>query len=230
MLWRVPCVVCQAFFSSNRKPFFAPLAHFIRFGLASMRMTLRSQILRSLLVVMAWLLLAGFNGGNSAEDTPETLARQIKAAYIFKFANYIEWPASCFETAQSPIVIGVAGADRLASELTRTSQNRLIGKRPVVIKRLTARDPLTGVHILYVGGKANRQLKERFSSLQGQPLLSVTDATHELADTAAIKFVMDNNQLRFDISQAAVERNHLKVMAPLLTVARRLDQQPVKAK
>ncbi|HEU4709677.1 MAG TPA: YfiR family protein [Methylophilaceae bacterium] len=180
-------------------------------------------------MALAWLLLSAFYGNSQADDTPEDIARQVKAAYIFKFANYIEWPASSFEAPDSPIVIGVTGADQLADELTRISANRLIGKRPVTVKRLTMMDSTAGVHILYLGGRDNgvtkprSQLKGWVSSLQGQPLLSIADATQEFAETAVIKFVIDNNRLRFDVSLAAAERNHLKVAAPLLTVARRLD-------
>jgi len=189
----------------------------------------RSVSVRFLLLALAWLLLSAFYGNSQADDTPEDIARQVKAAYIFKFANYIEWPASSFEAPDSPIVIGVTGADQLADELTRISANRLIGKRPVTVKRLTMMDSTAGVHILYLGGRDNgvtkprSQLKGWVSSLQGQPLLSIADATQEFAETAVIKFVIDNNRLRFDVSLAAAERNHHKVAAPLLTVARRLD-------
>lgn len=189
----------------------------------------RSYTLRFVLMALAWLLLSAFYGSSQADDKPEDIARQIKAAYIFKFANYIEWPANSFEAPDSPIVIGVVGADRLAQELTRISANRLIGKRPVKVKRLTMMDSTAGLHILYVGGKANTQPRSRLqfkgwvSSLQGQPLLSITDATQEFAETAVIKFVIDNNRLRFDVSLGNAEQNRLKVAAPLLTVARRLD-------
>lgn len=182
------------------------------------------MMLRKLLLpAFAWLLL-GYVGTSQAEAQPDYLVRQIKAAYLFKFANYIEWPAQSFESPASPIIIGVIGADQLAAELDRTAKDKLVGKRPVIIKRLTVSDKATKMHILFMGSDAGSRLEKWFDSISQQPLLTVTDASNDLAHMSAIKFVLDNNRLRFDVSVPAAERNRIKIAAPLLTVARKIDK------
>ena len=184
-------------------------------------MTLRSLILALLALA---LLLPGHGGIARADDSPDQVVRQIKAAYLFKFANYIEWPAASFETAESPIIIGVAGAENLANELERISQGRLIGKRSIVVKRLSAQEKDAKLHMLFLGSNASSVVRDWYSSIEGQPILTITDATSEFAQGSAIKFVLDNNRLRFDVSLPAAQRNNVKITAPLLTVARQVEQ------
>lgn len=180
---------------------------------------------RSLLALLtALFLLLGSAGSGWAEDSPDDIARQIKAAYLVKFANYIEWPAKSFENPTSPIVIGVIGAPNLADELERITWNRQIGKHPFVINRLSTQDKTPAVHILYIGSRAGPRVKEWFESANTQPMLIVSDASHELSSASAIKFVLDDNRLRFDVSVPVAERSGIKITAPLLTVARRLEQ------
>jgi hypothetical protein len=180
---------------------------------------------RPLLALLAALfLLLGSAGQSRAEDSPDDLARQIKAAYLVKFANYIEWPSKTFEGPTSPIVIGVIGADRLADELERITLDRQIGRRPIAINRLSTQDKAPAVHILYIGSRAGPGIREWFQAASSQPMLIVSDASHELSSASAIKFVLDNNRLRFDVSVPVAERSGIKITAPLLTVARRLEQ------
>jgi hypothetical protein len=187
-------------------------------------MTFLTPLPRPLLALLSALyLLLGSIGTSWAEASPDDVARQIKAAYLVKFANYIEWPPGSFEGPESPIVIGVIGADRLADELQRITHDRQVGKRPVAVRRLTTSDTSARVHILYMGTRAGDRLKSWFQSVEGQPMLSVTDSTHDLAHASAIKFVIDKNRVRFDVSVPAAERSGIKITALLLTVARELE-------
>lgn len=187
-------------------------------------MVFQVTVSKALLVLLSTLALLLIGSGTArAEDSPDDVARQIKAAYLVKFANYIEWPPGSFEDPESPIVIGVIGADRLADELQRVTQTRLIGTRRVAVRKLTTRDTSARVHMLYMGTRAGGQLGEWFNSVEGQPVLSISDSTHDLAHASAIKFVVDNNRLRFDVSVPVAERSGIRITAPLLTVARQLE-------
>lgn len=186
-------------------------------------MTLQKHFLILLLAAFVGLL-PGLASISHAEDSPDNQVRQAKAAYLLKFANYIEWPRISFETPESPIIIGIIGADQLAAELERSAQDKLIGKRRLIIRRLSITDEAAKVHILFVGSNAEARLGKWFDSITDQPLLTVTDASNNLAHMSAIKFVLDNNRLRFDVSVPTAERNRIKITAPLLTVARNIEQ------
>lgn len=186
-------------------------------------MTWQKNFLILLLAAFAWLS-PFYITVSHAEDSPDNVVRQVKAAYLLKFANYIEWPRKSFETPESPVIIGVIGADRLAAELGRIAQDRLIGKRRVIIRRLSINDEAAKMHILFIGSNAGDRLGKWLGSNTEQPLLTVTDASNSLAHMSAIKFVLDDNRLRFDVSVPAAERNRIKITAPLLTVARNIEK------
>jgi len=80
------------------------------------------------------ILLIGIAGVAQGQRTEVTEA-SLKAAYLFKFAGYIEWAASAFDTPAAPLAIGVVGADDVAAELSRLVANRSIAGHPVAVKR-----------------------------------------------------------------------------------------------
>lgn len=170
------------------------------------------------------MLLMGTTSSSHAEDSADNIARQLKATHLLKIAHYVEWPDKAFQDPTSPIVIGVIGEAPLAEELEKISPAHEIGQRETVIRRLTTDDTSAKLHILYIGKRAGANAKAWLNIVEAQPMLSVCDASHELASTCAIKFLMDSNRLRFDISLPVAERSGIKITAPLLTVARQVDE------
>jgi hypothetical protein len=78
------------------------------------------------------------------------LERAVKAAYVYKFLAYVDWPAAAFDTPDAPFVIGVLGSDAIADELRQIVAGRAVGERAVQVKRLREGDAVTGVHVLFV--------------------------------------------------------------------------------
>lgn len=146
----------------------------------------------------------------------EVSQQQVEAAYLYKFGGYVTWPDSVFAAPDSPIVIGVAGADALADELTTLVAGHSIGSRPVVVRRIRDSGPLAGVHILFIGKGAEAEL---FDASRGQPILVVTEGPGGLAEGGAVSFVVVDDRVRFDVSLDAVQQNGLKLSALLLSVA-----------
>ncbi|HEX4300329.1 MAG TPA: YfiR family protein [Gammaproteobacteria bacterium] len=148
---------------------------------------------------------------------PEAVAAQqrIEAAYLYKFGGYVTWPDKSFAGADSPIVIGVAGADALAEDLSTLVAGRDISGRPVRVKRIQPDDPLGGIDILFVGTRADAL----FSAARGLPILVVTDGDDGLARGASVSFVLVDDRVRFDVALDAAQQNGLKLSALLLSVA-----------
>ena len=180
----------------------------------------------ALLTLLSALLQAPMAQAQARDSTPD-IVRQVKAAYLFKFGNYVLWPPQTFANDQSPIVIGVVAEDRLADELERIAVGRTISTRPVAIKRLQPGEMVSGVHILFIGqGEASPS--NWLLPLKGQPVLGVTEGESGLVPGGAINFVLDNNRVRFDVSLAAAEQNHLQLSAALLSVARKVKKDDVE--
>ena len=147
---------------------------------------------------------------------------QIKAAFLYKFGGFVEWPPRAFARPDSPIVIGVMGAEALAEELERAVNGRTVQGRAVAVRRVRRGDPFGGLHVLFVGRGETGRLGEILEAANGQPVLTVTDSEEGLARGSMINFVTVDDKVRFDIALPQAERGHLKISSRLLAVARRV--------
>ena len=144
----------------------------------------------------------------------------VKAAFLYKFLAYVDWPAPVLSATNSPLVIGVLGADALNTELQAITAGRQVNGRPVVTRRLAPGDPLEGLHAVFVGRSAPPGVLER---LRGRSVLVV--AEDGLEPGVMLNFVPVAGRVRFEASPAAAERVGLKLGARLLAVAERVAVQ-----
>ncbi|MES2675286.1 MAG: YfiR family protein [Pseudomonadota bacterium] len=147
---------------------------------------------------------------------------QIKAAYLSKFAAYVEWPASAFAEVDTPLTIGVMGAEDIAKELHFITKERTVNDRVVQVKSLELGDSLTGVQILYVGQQDEVRLKRLLESLQSMPILTITASPVRYAGSV-INFIPVANHIRFEVSATQAEQKNLKISARLLSVAQKIE-------
>jgi hypothetical protein len=161
-----------------------------------------------------------------AQADREAAEVRIKAAYLYRFSGFVEWPPGAFGRADGPFVIGVLGADRLADELEQAVAGRDAQGRRVIVRRLRRGESLGGLHMLFVGQAQAARLGEILGEAQGHPVLTVTESEDALAHGAMINFVPVEDKVRFDVGLAQVERGRLRVSARLLGVARKVVASP----
>jgi len=172
------------------------------------------RLLRALISALLYICAAA--PAVAQPDADAVAAQQrIEAAYLYKFGSYVTWPDRAFAGADSPIVIGVAGADTLAEDLTTLVAGRDIGGRPVRVRIVQPDDPLDGIDILFVGSHADALI----SAAHGLPILVVTGGADGLARGACVSFVLVDDRVRFDVALDAAQQNGLKLSALLLSVA-----------
>ncbi len=143
----------------------------------------------------------------------------VKAAFLYKFPNYVEWPASSFPKIDSPYVIGVIGNDAIASDLSRMSANRSIRNRPIIVKDLASGESLHGIHLLFIGRSERTKLPQLLKQLASQPTLTVTETDDALTQGSMINFRIVEERVRFEISLDAAEKSGLKLSSRLLALA-----------
>jgi hypothetical protein len=146
---------------------------------------------------------------------------QLKAAFVYKFLSYVEWPASSFAQPDSPVVIGVCGADALAEELGAVVAARTIDGRALTVRVLRRDEALSGLHVLFIGRMAD-QSAQRLAEAKERPLLTITESPQAFALGSAINFVVVEDKVRFDVSLRAAETANLKISSRLLAVARKV--------
>ena len=150
------------------------------------------------------------------------MENQVKAAFLYKFGSYVEWPTHSFERSDSPFVIGVVEADAFAQVLEQTVAGRSMNGRAVQVLRLRRGEPLRPLHILFIPRHESAMLGESLAATKGLPVLVVTDSERGLIAGSMINFVVENNKVRFDISPEPAEQNQLKISARLMSVARKI--------
>jgi hypothetical protein len=176
---------------------------------------------RSLLHKYFILILLLYSCGALAQTSSQStnVELQVKAAYLYKFASYVEWPDGAFLHPDSPLVIGVIGADAIAEELEHIVVGHTINGRTVIARKLKRGDPLTGLHMLFIGRLEKAHLLELFSEAKSKPLLTVTESEEAHALGSMINFVVTNEKLRFEVALAPVGQGGLKISARMLTAA-----------
>ena len=150
----------------------------------------------------------------------QALEHEVKAAYLFRFLAFVEWPQASFLRPDSPIVIGVLGDEEVLEELRGIVPGRVVQGRPVAAVRvaLDSRQgaSLAGVHVLFVGREASAQLA-RLGPTRG--ILVVSDAERGLDQGAVVNFVRAEGRVRFEVAVDAAERRELRISSRMLAVA-----------
>lgn len=173
------------------------------------------------------VLLAGclfFAGGLHAAVFS---ADAVKAAFLFRFASYVQWPADL--PADGPFVIGVVDGDAVANQLDRLLPGMTVRGQSAEVRRVTKPSELDGVRILYVGSATagSRALRERAATL---PILLVTDRDDGFDGGGVINFVDAPRNVRFEVSLVAADRARLTIDSALLAVAARVERRTQQAR
>jgi hypothetical protein len=169
---------------------------------------------------LAALALAGAAAFAHAQATEAVTASSVKAAFLYKFAGYVEWPASDFPAPDAPFVIGVMRDDAVAAELERLVPGRSVASHPVAVRRIRPGEALRGVRLLLVGGDEPDRAIIREAQRQG--VLVVTESPDGLAAGAAINFVLAEDHVGFEVSLASAQKSGHRISARMLAVARRV--------
>ena len=168
-----------------------------------------------------WAGLALLMPAVAAAQPLSAAADEVKAAYLYKFIGYVEWPESALPAPGNPLVIGVVGADAVEAELVRVLAGHSAFGRPLIARTVAPGDPTEDLQVLFVGD-AGLMRSAWLQRLRDRPILIVTDAPQGLDAGAALNFVLIRGHLRFEASLPAVERAGLKVSSRLLALARRV--------
>ena len=158
-------------------------------------------------------------GQAHAQAAPEAT---VKAAFLYKFCGYVEWPANSFSAPDAPMIIAVSGADDVAAELERLVPGRAVNGHPVQVRRYRE-GALPPSHVVYVG-RGDAKARATVRAAQQQGALAVTEGGLELG--GAINLVPVEDRIGFEVSLESAEKSGLRISARLLPIARRVVPKP----
>lgn len=183
-------------------------------GTAGLR---RRQILLGTLL-WPWALVYG------ADLLPDADEIKIKAAFLYKFCQYIEWPETAFTSPEAPFLMAILGAEPVASQLQLITRQRSLAGRSIQIIHLLPHQPLPRAHLLFIARAEQERLAAIAKVLQDWPVVLVSESRDGLAAGSLINFVVQDDRLKFDINLVQVVRRKLQFSAQLLAVARQVKQ------
>ncbi len=150
-------------------------------------------------------------------------ANEVKAAFLYHFGTYVQWPRPA--AATDPITIVVLGDAAVAEQLVRFLPGRRISGRPVQTRVIGRIEELADDQILFVGRANNARLASITAAVGQRPVLVVTDAPDGLERGAMVNFREVDARVRFEISLPRAEDAGLVLSSRLLAAALRVDQR-----
>lgn len=153
-----------------------------------------------------------------AQSDPEASEQAVKAAFLYNFAKFVEWPDERLPKDGQPFEFCVLGGDVLDGALGHATAGKMVGRYPLLVQHVKEGESLSGCHILFVpGGAGSPSATERVPGDRG--LLTVGEVRGFTAAGGIIQFVVANERVRFRINVQAAERAGLKISSQLLGLA-----------
>jgi len=184
------------------------------------------KLSRRMMRIACLILYAGlticFSPSTPAASDEATLEHRVKAAFLYKFASYVEWPERTFPRPDSPLTIAIIGAEAIAAELSQIVSGRAAQGRPVTVRRIRVGESLAGTHILFISAIDAERLAMVMQAARSQPILVVTSSEGMLSQGSMINFLPIERRLGFEISLDNSRKSGLTLNSRLLAVAQRV--------
>ena len=166
------------------------------------------------------LLLATLAFGTHAEAQIAADEAEVKAAFVFNFLKFVEWPADAFRDSADRIVVAIIGKSASAEATERFLASKQIGNRAVAIRPMHWDDSLDGVHALFVAEHDARRLRSVLNAAAAAGVLTIGDGEAFATQGGVIGLLVENRRVRFDIDADAARTARLRVSSKLLALAR----------
>jgi uncharacterized protein DUF4154 len=145
---------------------------------------------------------------------------QVKAAFLFHFAQFVDWPPGAFKDAGTPLAYCTAGGDPFHGALEASLNGKVIDGRPVRVLHFKEAQKIQGCQVLFIGIADKKFISATLANLKGTPVLTVGESEHFVQDGGMIGFFLEDNRVRFDINLDAAGHARLKISARLLALAK----------
>ena len=173
------------------------------------------------LAAVIFAALAALSAGTLASaQTISSSEYQVKAAFLFHFAQFVEWPEETFKDAGSPLIYCTIGEDPFQGSLDATINGNTKGPRPFRVQHLRQPREIQGCQVLFIGVVDKRVLPAILAGAKGNSVLTVGEFEHFAQEGGMIGFLLEENKIRFEINLEAAQKANLKLSSRLLALAK----------
>lgn len=144
---------------------------------------------------------------------------EAKAAFLYNFFRFVDWPEGVFDDETDPFRIGVLGVDPFGRYLDNAVRDRTIDGRAIEVVRYSRLGDIEGVHLLFVSESERDELPAIMERLASRPILTVGDVDGFAAHGGMVEFFFRSQRVAFRINHTAAQRAGLSMSARLLSLA-----------
>lgn len=172
----------------------------------------------------AFLLLFGLLANPALADVSKEY--QLKAAFLYNFTKFVEWPPGRFADDASPIVIGVVGPNPFGDELEKVVRDRKVNGRSIVVVQLESAADARPVHAVFVAAGEESRIEKQLCSITRAGVLTVGESERFAVLDGCVTFTMVKDKVRFEINMTSAEEGGLKISAQLQKLATVVRRRP----
>ena len=169
-------------------------------------------------VLVTLLILSAHVLGTAIASEQDSREYQIKAVFLYNFAQFTEWPTNAFESSNAPIVIGIVGSDPFGSVLDDTVRGESVRGRKLVVERYQRMEEIKSCHVLFISQSEDQRLESILERVKDKPILTVSDIEGSAYRGVMIRFITEE-KIRLRVNLDAVENARLTLSSKLLRVA-----------
>ncbi len=171
------------------------------------------------IILILLLIFAGIRGGASVlYAKPNLKEYSVKAAFLFNFGKFIEWPSGTFPNSSSSLNLYILGNDPFGETL-KTIEGKLVKERELVIKKCSRVEEIIGCHILFISSSEKKNLLEIFAKIENMPILTVGEIKGFCKSRGIINFKTKKKKVLLEINVDAAQRAGLKISSKLLRLS-----------
>jgi hypothetical protein len=172
----------------------------------------------SIAALSALLFVAGVRWVSAQTNTSGEY--QVKAAFLFHFAQFVDWPREAFKDATTPLTYCTVGEDPFHGALDASLDGKTIDGRPARVVHFKQAQEIQGCQILFLGTPEKKFISATLANLKASPVLTVGESENFVQQGGMIGFFLEDNKVRFEINLDAAGRAKLKISARLLALAK----------
>ncbi len=171
------------------------------------------------IVVLLCAVLFGSGEVRSAGAQGSAEEYQVKAAFLFHFAQLVEWPAGALNARDQSINVCIFDDEPRRRELQNTIEGKPVGGRVLRVRMLDQRQNIQGCNILFLSRDESRRQTAVLRSVRDLPILTVGETDDFLSDGGMIHFHLDGDKIRFDINTNGADSSYIRISSRLLLLA-----------
>jgi hypothetical protein len=174
--------------------------------------------------VLALVLVCSLESAMAHAQSNAASEYQVKGAFLYNFAKFVEWPAEAFSSPDAAMQICIFGDNPFGEDLQAVARNKSVAGHPVRVVQLRKIREARGCHILFIASPQNSQPGQILAELRGISVLTVSDVAGFTSQGGMINFVVENERVRFEVNAKAAVEARLRISSKLLSLARSVTE------